>query len=54
MSINLRIEQYTFGSGNLTLTEEINLPGPVTLEQAARVLTKFSELAKAIKQGGAA
>jgi hypothetical protein len=53
MTINLRIQQYDVfgGGGNLSLTEEIHLPVPVTLEQAARVLTRFSELAKAVKEG---
>ena len=48
MRVSLEIYQ---GSNALRLNEEIQIRRPMTLEEAARVLTKFSELAKQVQAG---
>lgn len=50
MRVSLEIYQQHHG-GQLRLSEEIQLQRPMSLEEAARVLTKFSELAKQVQSG---
>lgn len=48
MTISLQI--YGAGNQNLRLEKQINLDQNLTLEQAEKVLTKFSELAEAVQK----
>lgn len=49
MRVNLEIYQQRTGS--LRVSEEVSLNKPLNLCQAAVILTKFSDLAKAVKDG---
>jgi hypothetical protein len=49
MRVNLEI--YQAQRGQLRLSEEVSLNKPVDLSQAAQILTKFSDLAKAVRDG---
>jgi hypothetical protein len=52
--LTMRVELQIFGSpnqGSLRLTEEFAIRRPITLEEAAKILTRFSDLAKEVQQG---
>lgn len=49
LRMRVMLEIYGEGNQNLRLTEDVSINHAVTLEEAARILTKFSELAKALK-----
>jgi hypothetical protein len=51
MRVNLEIYQPHPTNGRLHLSEEVSLDKPLNLSQAAQILTKFSDLAKAVKDG---
>ena len=47
MRVNLEI--YQPRNGQLRISEEVSLHKPLNLSQAAEILTKFSDLVKAVK-----
>jgi hypothetical protein len=51
--LSMRVELQIFSGqhqGNIRLSEEIAIRRPITLEEAAKILTRFSDLAKEVQQ----